>query len=266
MNIEEQKLELERQRLEIEKIRTEIEKANAQNEKRIIYKHFGALLTALVTLATVGVSASQIWVAKITHDREIEISQIQREKEHDLAQLEMDRRWKLDITNFVAKNQDLIFSKDTEQRKTIRNVLLVTFPPDVTKALFERLERAVSDEEQETWREGRNIIAQLQGVRVSLQYNSEKNETLVNQLAQLLRKNGYYISNVWVNRNQTKGDVRYFNPSDKSTGKDIENIVEQFLESNGITMDIALLYPKQYEGKVRPGTIEIWLPEIPEKN
>jgi hypothetical protein len=112
----------------------------------------------------------------------------------------------------------------------------------------------------------KEAIEKLSKFRVSLQYNSEKNEKLVNQLANIIRNKGYYISNVWVNKNPTKGDVRYFYPSDKSAGRDIENIVEEFLKSKGIALDIAILYLKQYEGKAESGAIEIWLPKITENN
>jgi hypothetical protein len=85
-----------------------------------------------------------------------------------MSQIEQNRRWNLDIASFVSENSITIFSKDVTERERIRNVLLVTFPPGITKALFEKIEIAVPDEEKKTWKEGRQVAAKLVRFQISI--------------------------------------------------------------------------------------------------
>jgi len=149
--IEEKKLELERERLELEK-------AHLQKDRRFFEKHLGAIITATISLAAVLVSGAQVWVASISADKELEITYLQKKNELDLARLEQDRRWQFDIADFVFRNKDLIFSGDEETRTRLRNVMVVTFPPETSDKLFEKLEATVSETEKNVWREGQKII------------------------------------------------------------------------------------------------------------
>jgi len=76
-NYEEQRLSLERQRLDLEKGRTEI-------EQKFFRKNLGVLLTAAISLAAVLVSVTQIAVAYITKEKEIEINRVTADKVKNL--------------------------------------------------------------------------------------------------------------------------------------------------------------------------------------
>ena len=75
----------------------------------------GTLLTAVIS-KNAGVVSDQemqsLWVAKITHDREIA----------NKSPLENIRNWNLDVAKFVTENRDVIFSEDKEQREMFTEV------------------------------------------------------------------------------------------------------------------------------------------------
>ena len=66
--------ELEKTKIELEQQRLKIEKTRAEQENRYLQRHLGVIITAAVSLAAVLVSATQIWVASITKEKELEIN------------------------------------------------------------------------------------------------------------------------------------------------------------------------------------------------
>jgi hypothetical protein len=156
--------EIERERLELDRQRLGIEKRRAEIELRFFHKHLGAVLAAAVSLAGICVSASQIWVAYIA----LETTRLQKEKETELAALEKSRQWNLDLAEFVAKHREVIFSGGLEERTRIRNVLMVAFPPEITKPLFERLVITVPEPEKIVWQEALRQIEAVLNISTKL--------------------------------------------------------------------------------------------------
>ena len=156
-----EELALERERLSLERERLEIEKLRQKSETKFSQRNSAALISAAVSLAAVIVSASQVWVAHVGKAKEIEIAQLQKRQELMLASSEQDRRWKLDVLKFVMTNTDRIFSNSVETRSRIRDVMLVTFPPEITDALFKKLELTAKGNEKSTWKEGRDLSARI---------------------------------------------------------------------------------------------------------
>jgi hypothetical protein len=112
-NYEEQRLALERQRLDIEKGRTEM-------EQKFFRKNLGVLLTAAISLAAVLVSGTQIGVAYITKEKEIEINRVNADKDQEL-------KWKATLLNYVTANMESIFSNDKKKQSRYLSVMLSTF-------------------------------------------------------------------------------------------------------------------------------------------
>jgi hypothetical protein len=73
--------EFEKAKLDLERERLLIEKDKSRIESRFLYKHLGAIITAVISLAAVLVSISQIWVASIDKEKELVMAKLQREKE-----------------------------------------------------------------------------------------------------------------------------------------------------------------------------------------
>ena len=119
-NYEGEKLALDRERLELEKNRAEM-------ERRCFYKNSGVLLTAAISLAAVLVSATQIWSAYITKDKEIEVNRIQNQAALDLAGKDQELKWKTALLNYVTTNMESIFSNDKEKSSRYLSLMLATF-------------------------------------------------------------------------------------------------------------------------------------------
>src|SRR5262245_11556117 len=128
------------ERLAIERARLELDIKRYAGEQRFTSKHLATIVTALVSLAAVVVSVSQVVVAYTAKQKEIE----QSEKAHM-------RDWNLKAAEFVAAHQDLIFGADIEKRARITGVMLATFPPDITKVLFQKLADAGPGTEAQSW-------------------------------------------------------------------------------------------------------------------
>lgn len=136
MSLEEQRLELDRNRFSHEKriddLKLELETLRAQSDARFASRHLASIITGIVSLAAVVVSLSQIFVANIHNRGEMQATSAQQ-----------DREWKLRVATFVIDKQDSIFSPNAEIRSRVSAVMHVTFPPEITGPLFERLAESV---------------------------------------------------------------------------------------------------------------------------
>lgn len=161
--LNEAKLELEREKFEFEKEQKfKFEKEKAKLESGFFYRNAASIITAAISLAALSVSISQVWVADIARNKEIETTRLQKEKELQLAELREDRRWKYDSLQFISSNKESIFSKDELERKRIRDVIVITFPPELSDKLFSDLEeRGESDAEKDTWIEGQKEVDKI---------------------------------------------------------------------------------------------------------
>lgn len=146
-SIEERRLALDRERLEHER-------QLALAESRFVKRHAGALLTSIVSLIAVVVSGAQIWVASIDHRKQVE---------HEIAEsrrADEDRRhrWMLDAASFVMNNRAAIYSADSVERNRIRDMMIATFPPEITRPLFRRLELSAPPDHRAGWAGARRMV------------------------------------------------------------------------------------------------------------
>jgi len=124
---------IEVKKLDIERERLALEQQRAERENRFINKHFGAIATALVSIAAVLVSVSQIQVAELHKSREIELSQ-----------LEADRQWRIRAAEFVAANWPTILSEDQDERQAMVHLIKMAFPKDISDGLLNEAQIATS--------------------------------------------------------------------------------------------------------------------------
>jgi len=241
--LDEKKLALEEKRLDLERQRLGI-------DARFVHKHFGVLMTAVVSVAAVVISAAQVWVSEIDKDREIE-----------LARLEQDRRWNLDLTEFLFRHKESIFSDDSAERERMRNLLVVAFPKDITAEPFKKLEATVPDEEKATWQQAQ-VLAQLH--RVFVHIKEEQNRSLVGRIADTLQKAGFQVQGIERVDGETNGDVRYFHSEDEVAAEQVKNLVEKGLQDEGVQMDLKVIPTPRLASGVSPGTLEVWLPKLSE--
>lgn len=175
-NIEvKEKIEVVRLQLECERL--EVERVKALSDQKFWVRNFGTAITAIISLAAVLVSLSQIWVASIQKDKElavaqaqkdkeIEIAKTQKEKELETATVQRDRAWRLDIAKFVLDHGGKLLGKDKAQRELMTRVMLATFPPEYSGELIDRLV-AVTDSKE--------VKQELQNIRIKVLPNIRVN-------------------------------------------------------------------------------------------
>jgi hypothetical protein len=180
--------ELNEAKLELERERFESEKKIAAQESRFFYRNFATVISAAISIAALSVSISQVWVAKIEKQREIDQAKAKAESELELARERDDRKWNYDALQFVSSNKDAIFGGDELQQKRIRDVMVVTFPVAVTDILFPGFkERAKTETEKKIWDDGEKSadsinINSSSAPQVDLPANILNKDELVKQL------------------------------------------------------------------------------------
>lgn len=139
--IEMRRLRLDEQRLEIEKARLALDSSSKRNYSVPLFGVLTAVVAGLFALAPVGVAY------------------LQKDKELDLSASERDRRWKLDMVEFVFRNRDVIFSesKGEEQQRIIR-VMLVAFPPEISGPVFEKVKADAPPEQKPQWEQAQLLL------------------------------------------------------------------------------------------------------------
>lgn len=154
--------ELEVERFRVDRERLEIEKTRAASDQKFLNRNLGTVITAVVSLAAILVSLGQVWVAKISKDREISMMQSQKDNEIAIMRLQHEREWNLSMAKFVSENAAVIFGKNPEQRERIAKVIVATFPTNITEPLFQKLESLPSTmEEQDAWRTARQTLPKV---------------------------------------------------------------------------------------------------------
>lgn len=152
------KEKIEIARLELESRRVEIEKERTLADQKFWIRNFGTTITAIISLTAVLVSVSQIWTASIQKEKELVIVQAQKEKEIETAKtqkqkelemiiLQQDRAWKLDMAKFISEHGDKLLGKDKAQRELITSIMVITFPPEYSNRLIDRLEAVTNSPE-----------------------------------------------------------------------------------------------------------------------
>jgi hypothetical protein len=140
-------------RLEIDRERLKIEETKTQLERRLINKHFGAILAAFVSFCALLVSIGQIYINKHLGDqntqtlRDYQQRQSQAQQDHialikSLKEIEQETRAtdnSLKLAQFLVDNQTELLSADESKRKRMETILFATFDPRVIVPVLERL-------------------------------------------------------------------------------------------------------------------------------
>ena len=256
---EDAKFQLESDRVELEKRRVVVEESKSRNDNLFLNRKFPAVVTAIVSTAAVFFSYVQMHVATLDKKHELE-----------LLASKSDQEFRLEAAKFVSDNSKLIFEGNEEEQSRIRNVILASFPPTGSNALFARLEQAAtSPQAATTWSEGQKvtaaIVAKPEGTisdapRIFLHYQDPSDTKLLNSLMNDLRAKGYRVPGRQLVTQPTQGDIRYYHDEDLPAVQQVAKLVEQFLSENDRHLALKRLdLTKQYPS-IPKGVIEVWLP------
>jgi hypothetical protein len=101
--------------------KSSVAKAAADEEssaRLAITKNFPALLSAAVAFTAVLISGTNVWVAYIAKNKDLDIAT------------------RKELREYVTDNRDVIFGNDPAAAQQIRNVMQMTFPDELLKGLF----------------------------------------------------------------------------------------------------------------------------------
>lgn len=118
--LEQERLELERRRIQLEERRFEHERATSSVRQSFLNRNLGTV----ISLATILISGVQVWTTVVSRDKELELAQLQRQRE-------MDNGWRKDFFEYLKENDEAIFGEDPKKRVLKRNVLVAAFPEDL---------------------------------------------------------------------------------------------------------------------------------------
>jgi hypothetical protein len=163
--------EIEQARLRLDQDRLELEKARLELERSFSRRYVAPLIGILVAIIAGVFALAQVWVASIQKAEEIEAAQIQQRREVETAASERERRWKLDMAEFVFRNREAIFStnQNAEQQRIFK-VIAVTFPADISTILFENLKAAAPEQQRPLLEEGQQLVRAIQQTSESKLY------------------------------------------------------------------------------------------------
>src|SRR5207237_9183982 len=106
--IEQTKLDLEAARFahdqRINELRLELDKARLEADSRFATRHLGTIVTGLISLAAVIVSLTQVSIAYISKQKEIEVAQINERKQREITEAQQVRDWNIKAAEFVARH------------------------------------------------------------------------------------------------------------------------------------------------------------------
>jgi len=247
--------------LEIERERLAIDKARALQEERFWFKNSGTVITALVSLAAVVVSLTQVWTASISKAAELARLDQQKEKEAAMLHQQQEREWSLSVARFVMENRNALFSGNPDERRLYAKVIPAIFPPEVSASLFDNL-IAVSDAPaQAEWREARAKVTVPPSV--SIEIRNESQRATAGQIAKSLGDGGYVVTEIEnvgpeeQGYTQEQTEVRYFRLT-KETQKEAQEILQLLQGTFGITKSRVSYVAGQAAGSTQPGQFEIW--------
>lgn len=154
--IEQTRLDLETARFaheqRINELRLELDKARLEADSRFAARHLGTIVTGLISLAAVIVSLTQLSIAYISKQKEIEVAQINERKQREITEAQQVRDWNIKAAEFVASHWSLISSSDGNTQRGMADLILVVFPPQISSPLLQRLN--ITDTRQgQPWKE-----------------------------------------------------------------------------------------------------------------
>jgi hypothetical protein len=167
LDLEIKRFEFERDKrereLRLENKRFSLERRRSQFEQRFVNKNLGVLISAAISLAAVLVSIGQVWVAKISKDKELQVASFQKvaederldkqkDKELTSQDAERERQWNLSRAKFITENKKTLFDGSAPELKRMSLIIETLFPHDIANDMFEDFKRtADSPQNEKIW-------------------------------------------------------------------------------------------------------------------
>lgn len=149
--------------IEREKIEVEREKLNKSNKFNL--NSFGILIASIVSIATIIVS--YINSNESTENKKVELAIAQTKV--DIAEIETNRRYNLDVAQFLTTNSKIIFNGTIDEQERMKNIMFVSLPSEINEVVFEKISITMKNvESKEMWNNA-GILAETQTDNISNQ-------------------------------------------------------------------------------------------------
>lgn len=229
--------------------------------RAFIDKHFGAIITAVVSLSAVLVSVAQISVATINKEKELAVARTAAQEARDLEELTSSRSWSLELAKFMAENRKAIFSEGEDGRQ-LQKVMLATFPPEVTYSVFGNLSDISGDKTNIYWADAERSAAKLYYPRVKIYYEKAFPREIIDVIGDTLSEGdvAYDYYDQEIQKGLTNGDVRYFHADDQELAYQVKRDFEELACFRGYDLRIGVIPLLRSNKRAPKGTVEIWLP------
>ena len=141
--------DFEHKKIEIEYQKLQLDKLKAKNDSRFFNKHFGVIVTGIISFFAVLISYYQVRLAQ----EDVQVKRLQsiesqqrynkmledenREKEN--AKRQKEKILRLELTQFIITNYEAIASKDQIKRDLILELMVTQFPSDLVNNFVKNL-------------------------------------------------------------------------------------------------------------------------------
>ena len=215
--------------------RSERPKASA-SDNQFLAKNIGVILTFVASIAAVVVTAGQVVMTNIKEKAALELQRNQH-----------DQEFKVKIAQFVLENDKKIFSDNPQEQARIQSIMIVTFPPEVTNAIFAKLEETQEirqdPRKQEILQQGRQSLLAAKNAERNSKYqvsytsiagvDSAKHQKIVNYL----KEQGFQIERADQRQDQpswfaTQPTILYYDDSSRQKAQDIANDLQRLTAVN----------------------------------
>lgn len=227
--------------------------------KTFTKENFPAIITGIVSFAAVFVSIAQVWVASIDKDKELKLSNLNSTEQRKLDETKAARTWKLDIAGFMAAHRVEIYSKN-EDGVQLKQIMLATFPPEITSSVFGNLSK-ISSNEDDQWLKAQNQAKKLEYPQAKIFYDKNFPPEIFDAIPDSIGEGdiGYLYIDQIIPDDLTKGDIRYFRLEDKALAEQTRDDFKRLGCLTGYKINLTLI-PLTKDNIQNPGNfIEVWL-------
>jgi hypothetical protein len=225
-------------RLEMDKERLRLEQWRVKQEQRFSNKYLAIILTSAISVAGLIVGYSNIKVAQMSKEKELEITRQHHEKDLDL-----------ELTKLLSQNSEKINGNE-DQRNLLRAMIITAFSDKANK-IFEALSNAATGDNRKYWRGQSNLFAGVtaKDTQSPLFTGVTKGDTPSNLVAGVKNNNLSNIppSNIENIASETKkvADIQKIEPKVKESV--LGNIRGTEIYNFSLWLDI----PKDKKGKIK---------------
>lgn len=112
--------DIDRQRLELDRRKVELEELRYKHDNRFFNKNFGAIITGVISTATIVVSVTQLYISSNYNS-----GQLNNEAEKNR------KAFAFEVAKFLMQQRDEIITNEVGKAKYFRTVVISSFPPEI---------------------------------------------------------------------------------------------------------------------------------------